>query len=368
MRPSLFSAPRTACAPLAVRTRRKHTCSEPYATFIQEAAGLAPPPRLESLVRCLQQLGEQVRCARRPRARGAVVLCHQALTHRSRGQLVPPSERAGLHPLVIPLSRNPRTGGLTGLLRWPKPDVGAGPKMTLPVVTTKPGAKNLVLLAPTAELFVLRQAATRDALGDQEAHAFLDVARLEPPPLYEAGAVGAARIGLQRWLLAKAGPFPDLYEQFARMHLERGDADAALVTADRACAVFGGWGRSLWFASRLYARLGRAQEAREGARLAMECPLWTLDCSPYEVARAAGYQDLAVKNLQTMLRALNESEKASQSLAPEEKALYRGQIVMDHVCVRDDIGWDDIISELAQAYAEGDAELRGVARFVEASR
>ena len=65
--------------------------------------------------------------------------------------MLPPSDRRGLHPLVVPLARDPSDNTVIGLLRQP-----LKPQLDLPVV--RAGAKGLDLLAPSVELFIRRAA------------------------------------------------------------------------------------------------------------------------------------------------------------------------------------------------------------------
>lgn len=268
-----------------------------------------------------------------------------------------PDQRHGLHPLLIPLARNSHTGEVTGLLRWPCADMGAGKDlpMPLPVVQTQPAG--LTLLAPSARLFVLREAASRDALCDPDADRFLGICNSTAEgPVLRKGSAAASRLGLHRYVLAKLGPFPDLYETLAALHAQRGDQQAALVASERCISLFGAWGRSMWFSARLLAKLGRAAEAREAARAALEAPLWTLCADIGTVATAAGYDPAQVKELRTMARMLRRdaSRRGAQQAGEAEEALVEAQLLMDRVCSqrhpRERCDWEAVRGAVAEHF------------------
>ena len=101
----------------------------PHVDYLRDVASVPHPadfqPQLELLVRILTG------------TRGCTMLS--------------PSDRRGLHPLVIPLARDPADDTVIGLLRQP-----LKPQLDLPVV--RAGAKGLDLLAPNVELFIRRAA------------------------------------------------------------------------------------------------------------------------------------------------------------------------------------------------------------------
>ena len=82
-------------APRGVRGRALASApraSAEHAAYIRDVAAADAPPHLDTLLRVLEAQKETI---------------------------IPPSQRKGLHPLVIPLSRS--EAGVVGLLRWPTP-------------------------------------------------------------------------------------------------------------------------------------------------------------------------------------------------------------------------------------------------------
>ena len=93
--------------------------------------------------------------------------------------ILPPSQRSGVHPLVIPLARDPADGTVIGLLRQP-----LKPQLDLPVV--RAGPKGLDLLAPSVELFIRRAAAEAVLVptppSDSSLHPSYPALPSPPPP------------------------------------------------------------------------------------------------------------------------------------------------------------------------------------------
>ena len=92
------------------------------------------------------------------------------------------------------------------------------------------------MVAPGAQQYLHRRAAEADEAGDAAfrdatlrcvnscGHIYntYDVARHNP------------KLTLDKYLAVKVGVFPDIYERIANSHVQRGDATAALIAAERA--------------------------------------------------------------------------------------------------------------------------------------
>ena len=196
-----------------------------------------------------------------------------ALLMRRGEELVEPGTDRTLHPLLVPLTRSPADGEITGLLRWPGAS-GGGTK--LPLVRTR--GPQLALLAPCAEHFVARELVLADANEGTDAS---DLEALEAFAAacgiaYERGAAASAPGGLAGYLITKVGPFPQEYERLAAGHLAKGSEQAGLIACERSQQCFSAWGRPFIFHANRLTELGRDEEARDLARQALEMPLWTL--------------------------------------------------------------------------------------------
>ena len=158
--------------------------------------------------------------------------------------------------------------------------------------------------------------------------------------------------------MTKVGPFIDEYEGLARGHLDKGSAQAALITCERS-PLFGAWGRPFAFHARMLAGLGRDEEARDLARQALSMPLWTLGDDLAEVCAIA--QTTVEKLAATcrlradggltpeQLRAQNGMDKRTKEQVALDKASYLLDLA---VASPDDYSWESIRPELQQLYTE----------------
>jgi len=191
-------------------------------------------------------------------------VCLQGLLHvlvTSGESAVSPSERRGMHPFLIPLTRDEKSGSVTGLLRWPTaPDT-----MELPVVRTIPGSLSLSLISPNATAHITRAHAAADDSGATEYAE--SIRAVSPAAELVAGCVSRSGMPLERYVVLRVGPFPDVYYDLANFHLAKGDTSSALVTCERANTLFPGWASPHVFYARILQSLGRHAECRD-------CGLW----------------------------------------------------------------------------------------------
>ena len=198
----------TASAPARARQPRA-AAIEPtdpisHNRFLSEVAMVMPPPALGSALSILTNRGESI---------------------------IEPGDRS-LHPFLIPLTKDPNSGQITGLLRWPAAG-GGGSKM--PVVKTAEGGRQLTLLANSADAFVAREAAVADAAGSSDAAALAELSAKVGFP-YVAGDAAKGAGGLAGYLITKVGPFMSAYEELAEGHFTRG-MRAGIACCTRAGAL-----------------------------------------------------------------------------------------------------------------------------------
>ena len=268
---------------------------------------------------------------------------------------LPPDARDGLHPLVLPIAKV-RRGDLdrvVGLLLRPSPSSRidapplAGP---LPVVLAGPGGVRM--LAKDAASYVHAAIVREDASPA--------AATTKPEPFPVAGAAGAAGREMytpgelaassmpdrpEVFILRNVGKFPDDMEAMALRHLRMGvgvdegeplsfdlksanpsatAVTSALVTAEWYAndPAFKGWAGPQAFNARMLRDLGRVDEARDAARVALStAACWdtvgTERGGAAEMAAVAGL-DAAVKakgmgarELRDMLETGGEAHKAA---------------------------------------------------------
>ena len=182
---------------------------------------------------------------------------------------------------------HPAGGGfVVGLLRWATtPDAASLAERGLPVVLTTPGSPRLTLLARSAEEFVHRALAEEEAAGGGGGASSPYAAAVGPadspytPGDVPAGTAPGPSPALDAHLVRRVGVFPDVAERLIARHLGRGDTMSALITGEwySRKGAFPGWGRPYEAAARVYASLGRDEEARDCARAALALPWWGLE-------------------------------------------------------------------------------------------
>ena len=286
-------------------------------TFLYDVAGLTPPSRTGALRMMLAGTDED---------------------------LLDPRETAGLHPLVVPLSRD-AAGHTLGFLRWPTAPDG----LQAPLVRQQGAGGGVVLVARSLDEWLHRELATRDARDDDDPGALL-VAANRPGTLYSPGDVAVSGLPLPAYLLLKAGVSLAFFEELIEAHLERGDQAAALVTADRALSYAPGFARPHAVRARLYERLGRVEEARDAARVGLLEPIWTLGEPLAPTAVLAAWTPPITG---APFRALADDVRK----LPADRAAH----LMDAVAA-DESGWDAVRPALAALYRE--AGLDAVAALV----
>lgn len=227
--------------------------------------------------------------------------------------------------------------------------------MPLPVVQFNSHTPYLTLLATSVKSYVTRTVASADFSGKSEEVCGIRESGGEGLP-YRNGEVDESGMGLERYLLMKTGPFPDIYEGLARFHLAKGDVQSALVTCELAAGVFPGWGRAHVFHAHVLQEVGREKESQDAARFALQMPLWTLGGEVGEVGRMAGYKE--EKSLGKIYRRLYEDERKEDvkgGKAPEQVALDRAAFLLD-LCVVEGGEWEGARERLAELYQEGGME------------
>ncbi|KAG2498379.1 hypothetical protein HYH03_003638 [Edaphochlamys debaryana] len=330
--------------------------------FLEEIAVSQTPKRLQGLMRVLE-------------ARGGVSLS--------------PADRRGLHPLLVPLSAQGED--VTCLLRWPEPSQHKN--MPLPVVRMTRGEVGVTLVARSVDEYLHRLLAEEDvaastaaSAGSGAARPLADAAGMDAEGLYRAGDVAAAGLGasssssspaqaMAMYLIRKAGMFPDVCESLATAHLGRNDKTSAMVASEwyMRNGHFPGWARPYEFASDLYMGLGRGEEGRDMARMALRLPWWTLRAPFTAVATTAALPADAEKVMWLLSEEaaaaasakVNQFKGYREPKSSKQLALERATGLMNRVVAGDLASYDAIRDQLAEAYAE--AGLNDVANFITAA-
>ncbi len=205
-----------------------------------------------------------------------------------------------------------------------------------------------------------------------------------------ASSAGAKRhSALDVYLARAAGKFPDVAQRLVAGHFGAGDETSALVTVDwySGSDSFKGWASPAAYAAALLARLGRGDEARDAARVALSRgPWWSLDASNDDNADASasassasssflflptGYVPMVTlagfggRSASDIKAALADGGVVDPSARPAKgtaaRAMDAAELLLDSV-VAEEAAWADVAAALADAYAQaGRPEL---SRFV----
>ena len=332
---------------------------------------------------------------------------------------LPPDARDGLHPLVLPIAKAWRgdrdDDRVVGLLLRPSPSSPRAPLAgPLPVVLAGPGGVRM--LAKDAASYVHAAIIREDASPAS--------ATTTPEPYPVAGAAGAAGRAMytrgelaassmpdrpEVFILRNVGKFPDDMEAMALRHLrgvEKGATPSdsavtsALVTAewyanDRA---FEGWAGPQAFNARMLFAMGRADEARDAARVALStAACWdtvgTERGGAAEMAALAGLDArMGARELREMLETGGEAHKAAaaamagripenvgasggsgprgEGISSRVDATRAAAAALDAVALGSEAdvargageSWENAREEVGSAY--GEAGLAGLAAFV----
>lgn len=301
---------------------------EEHGAFVTDVAMKTPPPLLPPLLRVLEAKGEE---------------------------LVSPADRRGIISLAVPLTRDPSSGDLTALLRWPTAPEG----MDMPVVRVQ--KHGLSLLAKTVDEFLHLSLAEEDAAGGSGRLAA--AAGAEGAALYRAGDFAASNSpNLDVYLTKKVGMFPAVVERLALRHLDRGDEVSALVTGEFYASRkhFPGFGRPFVFNAQLLTRVGRQLEAKDAARIALKSPWWTLGAPYKEVSEMAGYGDAQLEFAQEKMTEEGKRADIAKGKEAAQVALDQAAFLLDLAAA--DGSWDATRERLAALYQEGG--LSYMSRFV----
>jgi hypothetical protein len=189
---------------------------------------------------------------------------------KQRGEsLVPPNERKGLNPFLIPLTKNLKDGSSTCYLRWPTMKEGT----PLQVVRTNEFGVSLISL--DTDKYCHRLVVELDFAANPNSSVYIEKLNKiginyksgDYMAMLKSGNFPSAteenrNLILDRYLLTKVGPFPDCFERLAENFLKTGSEVSAFVTCERAISVFYGWGHPMKFNAFLMTRIkGRESEA-----------------------------------------------------------------------------------------------------------
>lgn len=211
---------------------------------------------------------------------------------------------ANLHPYLLPIAQSRSTGNFICAYRNPRTNESdkGGHLRPWPIVEAKLGGPGVQLLSLNSEHLMRRIICKVDFGGtaDDPDHlvqlynerlgrGLLYDTTLDTP--YQPGAVAQLGYGVDKYVLLRVGPFPDLYQNMARQHFAKGDEQSALISAEAANGKLPGFASTFRFYARLLSSFPhREEETRDAARMCLRLPLWTIgmDASDFEEVAVLG--------------------------------------------------------------------------------
>jgi hypothetical protein len=217
---------------LAHRSTKQRTSLFHNQSDEDTATSLAGVSRLNTLQTLLSERGA-------PGSRGCKIT-NGDLVAISPSEAATSSTYVNLHPHLFPLAKSESTGNVICALRrayaddadYDSPSINA----PWPIVESAVGVPGMRLLALNSEHMMRRIAADADAnLEGEDAEKIIgiyneglgkgELTDTQLDNVYEAGSVSKLGYGLDKYVLLRVGPFPDLYETMANNHLARGDTE-----------------------------------------------------------------------------------------------------------------------------------------------
>lgn len=186
--------------------------------------------------------------------------------------------------------------------------------------------------------------------------------------------------GLDKYVLLRVGPFPDLYATMALNHKERGDDSSSLIAAEAANNKFVGFASTF----RAYSALlnsfpKRDEEARDAAQMCLRLPLPSIGMMKGDFQQVATLGQIAepddtpeeaIAKLQIFFEKIRQSEAeedktGAQQKTPEQTAIDEANYLLDTISLTSG-DWDSIRSQLGEIY--GSVGRDDMASFVDPAR
>lgn len=368
---------------LAHRSTKQRTSLFHNQSDEDTATSLAGVSRLNTLQTLLSERGA-------PGSRGCKIT-NGDLVAISPSEAATSSTYVNLHPHLFPLAKSDSTGNVICALRrayaddadYDSPSINA----PWPIVESAVGVPGMRLLALNSEHMMRRIAADADAnLEGEDAEKIIgiyneglgkgELTDTQLDNVYEAGSVSKLGYGLDKYVLLRVGPFPDLYETMANNHLARGDTESSLIAAEANNGKFGGFGSTFAFYSKLLASLPqRSEEARDAARMCVRMPLPSMGLTREDFAQVSKMAQFATPidttddAMEKMLHFYekvrdHEKEDNSGDKTAKQIAMDEANYLLDVACLTGQ-SYGDVREKIAEIYSG--AGMDEMAEFVKRS-
>jgi hypothetical protein len=286
----------------------------------------------------------------------------------------PAEELANLHPYLFPIAKSRSTGNFICAYRNPAVEIldsSLSPSNNnnkspvpaphpWPIVETTLNGPGMRLLALNSEHLMRRIACEHDTENNNKESVIvamynngLGKGRLSDPLLdapYLPGSVAQLGYGVDKYVLLRVGPFPDLYQLMSRQHASKGDEQSCLIAAEAANAKLAGFASNFLFYAQMISGSGsgsvvlssynRDEEARDAARTCLRLPLPTIGLTMQDdfrqvailgqIADPSDSISVCMSKLRTFYEKIRQAENAeTQKPAPGEPAKTPEQVAID---------------------------------------
>eukprot|EP00536_Pseudo-nitzschia_multiseries_P002289 jgi/Psemu1/235574/estExt_Genewise1.C_300137 len=285
------------------------------------------------------------------------------------------NECANLHPHLFPLAKSKSTGNYICALRRAfavDSDYENSSKAPWPIVEAEVGGPGMRLLSLNSE-HLMRRIVCEVDFGEERKelidlyNGVLGKGDIEDKGLdqpYETGSVEKLGYGVDKYVLLRVGPFPDIYNKLALGHAERGDESSSLIAAEASNGKISGFASTfLFYASLLNSFPNRSEETRDAARMCLRMPLSSIGLDAKDFRDVGIYGQLAEESdsdeevfakLQIMYEKMrdheNEDPRAGNSdMTPEQKAIDDANYLLDITSLTGS-NWSEIRPKLAEIY------------------
>ena len=175
----------------------------------------------------------------------------------------------------------------------------------------------------------------------------------------------ACSYGVDKYILLRVGPFPDLYERMTAQHAARGDEQSALIAAEANNGKFTGFGSTFRHQAKLLASLpNREEESRDAARMCLRMPLPSIGMTNEDFREVAILAQLvdenasddeamaALRDMYEKIRELDREEDASSTtgMTREQSAFEEANYLLDNVALSGEDKWSDVRKQLGEIY------------------
>lgn len=287
------------------------------------------------------------------------------------------NEYTNLHPHLYPLAKSKSTGNFICALRRAYADDASdlyenSSKAPWPIVEAQLNGPGMKLLALNSEHLMRRIACECDFEGeraeliemynDDLGKGVVEDEGLDRP--YEKGSVEKLGYGVDKFVLLRVGPFPDIYQNLALGHAERGDESSSLIAAEAANGKISGFASTfLFYSSLLNSFPNRDEETRDAARMCLRMPLPSIGLGTKEFREVGIYGQLAedsdtdeevLAKMQIMYEKMRDHENedprsANNDMTPEQKAIDEANYLIDTAALTG-ANWSEIRPKLAEIY------------------